>query len=125
MLATQATHAKPDAGLVLAKALWRAAGLLGFSQRDVARVIGVSEATMSRVVAGKPLPPESKEAELALLFIRVFRSLDALVGSQQDKARAWFGAHNTHLGGVPAERVKTVEGLVHVAQYLDAMRGKL
>jgi transcriptional regulator with XRE-family HTH domain len=116
---------RPDPGAIVTKALSRASSALGLSQRDVARVIGVSEATMSRVASGKALDPASKEAELALLFVRVFRSLDALVGGHEGKARAWFFAENTHLGGVPAERVKTVEGLVHVAQYLDAMRGKL
>jgi len=39
--------------------------------------------------------------------------------------RAWFHAANAHLGGVPATRVQTVTGLVHVAEYLDGMRGKL
>lgn len=123
VLATQS--ARPEPGLVITKALARAATALGLSQRDTAKVVGVSEATMSRISSGKPLDPTSKEAELALLFVRVFRSLDALVGGHEGKARAWFFADNTHLGGVPAERVKTVEGLVHVAQYLDAMRGKL
>jgi hypothetical protein len=27
--------------------------------------------------------------------------------------------------GIPAERIRTVEGLVDVVQYLDAMRGRL
>ena len=110
---------------MIAKALLRASAALGLSQRDLARVVGVSEATVSRLPRGMALDPNAKEAELALLFLRVYRSLDALVGGQDDKARAWLHANNAHVAGVPAERIKTVEGLVHVAQYLDAMRGKL
>jgi len=59
------------------------------------------------------------------LFLRLFRSLDALMGGDEAKARAWFKAENAHVGGVPAERIRTVEGLVDVVQYLDAMRGRL
>lgn len=109
---------------VVTKAVRRVAEKLDVSQKDLARILGVSEATVSRLASGKTLDLDRKEGELALLFVRVFRSLDALVGDEA-KARAWFHAHNDHLGGVPAERVRTVEGLVHVAEYLDAMRGKL
>jgi transcriptional regulator with XRE-family HTH domain len=110
---------------VIAKALLSTASRLGLSQRETARIIGVSEATMSRIAMGRAIDAEAKEAELALLLVRVFRSLDALVGGDEAKARAWFQAKNAHVGGIPAERVRTVEGLVHVASYLDAMRGKL
>lgn len=111
---------------VLAKAVPRAARSLGVAQKELARILGVSEASTSRLFAGRRvLDPESKEGELALLFLRVFRSLDALVGGSAAAARQWFHAENAHLGGAPAERVATVEGLVHVAEYLDAMRGKL
>jgi hypothetical protein len=60
-----------------------------------------------------------------LLFVRLFRSLDAVVGGDEAQARAWFRASNHHLGGIPAERVQSVEGLVDVVNYLDALRGKL
>ena len=81
---------------------------------------------MSRLGAGeRDVDLGSKEGELALLLVRVFRSLDALVGGSATKAKAWFDAENVHLGGAPRERVRSAEGLVHVAQYLDAMRGKL
>lgn len=117
---------QPDPGVVVTKAASRAASLLGLSQKELARVLGVSEATASRIASGKiTIDVDKKEGELALLFVRVFRSLDALVGGSEKKARAWFSAENTHVGGVPKERVQTVEGLVHVAQYLDAMRGKI
>jgi DNA-binding XRE family transcriptional regulator len=117
---------RPDPGAVLTRALLRAATILGLTQKDLAGVVGVSAATLSRVVGGgRTLDPDSKEGELALLLLRVFRSLDALLGGKEADVRAWFHAGNVHLGQAPASRVQTVEGLVHVAEYLDAMRGKL
>ena len=98
---------------------------LGLSSRHLAAVIGVSEASVSRLQHGRGISPESKEGELALTFVRLFRSLDALVGGDDAKARDWLHAHNAHLAGVPAARIRTVEGLVDVVQYLDAMRGRL
>ena len=110
---------------MLAKAALSAADRLGLRARHLAAIIGSSEASVSRLQHGRGLDPESKEGELALLFLRVYRSLDAIVGGDDAKARAWLGAPNEHLGGVPAERLRTVEGLVDVVQYLDAMRGRL
>jgi len=116
---------QPSADAVVTKAVLRVAAALDVSQKELARILGLSEATVSRLMSGKLLlGAERKEGELALLLIRVFRSLDALVGDEA-KSRAWFHAENVHLGGIPAERVRTVEGLVHVAEYLDAMRGQM
>lgn len=110
---------------VLAKATMAAAARLGLRNRRLAEIIGTSEASVSRLRSGRGLDPATKEGELALLFLRLYRSLDALVGGEDVKARAWLHAHNDHVGGVPADRISTVEGLVDVVQYLDAMRGRL
>ena len=115
----------PEPGPVLAKAVLSAAGRLGLRHRHVAAVLGSSEASISRLQTGRGLDPESKEGELALLFLRLYRGLDALVGGDDEKARLWLHAENDHLGGIPADRIRTVEGLVDVVQYLDAMRGRL
>ena len=122
---TRALAHSLDPAEVLAKALLSAAERLGLRSRQLARVIGSSEASVSRLARQRGLDPESKEGELALLFLRVYRSLDALVGGDDAKAREWIGAPNAHIGGVPIERMATVEGLVDVVQYLDAMRGRL
>lgn len=115
----------PEAGPVLAKAVLSAAERLGVRARHLATIIGSSEASISRLQRDRGLDPDTKEGELALLFLRVYRSLDALMGGDDAKSRAWLHAQNDHLGGVPAERIRTVEGLVDVLQYLDAMRGRL
>ncbi|PYQ23799.1 MAG: hypothetical protein DMF81_07570 [Acidobacteria bacterium] len=118
-------QARPAAaGEVLTRASRRAAELLGLSQRDLARIIGLSPATVSRL-AHRPLDPAAKEGELAVLFVRMFRSLDALGGGDVEAARRWLHAENVHLDGVPARLIQTVAGLVDVVEYLDAMRGKV
>ena len=115
----------PEPAPVLAKALLAAAGRIGIRNRQLAAIIGSSEASVSRLQHGRGLDPDTKEGELALLFLRLYRSLDALVGGDDAKARHWLHSENAHLAGIPAERIRTVEGLVDVVQYLDAMRGRL
>lgn len=112
-----------DPGLVLAKATARASELLGLSGAALARVLGVSEPTVSRVLKGdKPIAPQSKEGELALLLVRVYRSLDPLVGTDDLKRRAWMGSYNKALGDTPLKLVQRAEGLVATLSYLDGMR---
>ena len=115
----------PDSAQVLAKAAINAASRLGLRHKQLAEVIGTSEASVSRLRGGRGLDPANKEGELALLFLRLYRSLDALVGGDDAKAREWLHSMNDHVGGIPSDRIRTVEGLVDVIQYLDAMRGRL
>ena len=113
----------PDAAEVMTQAVVRAADRLGLTQSGLARILGVSEATVSRLAGGRTIDPASKEGELALLLLRVYRSLDAMVGGDEHKARLWLHAKNNHLEAVPSEQIQTVMGLVNVAGYLDTMRG--
>jgi hypothetical protein len=124
--ASHAIQAEPaEAGRILAKATLAAARRLGLSNQDLAVVLGTSAASVSRLSRERGLHPGRADAALAVLFIRLFRSLDAATGGDEAKARAWFTAPNRHLGGVPADLVRSPEGLVNAVQYLDAIRGKL
>lgn len=119
-------RSSPNAAAVLTKAVLRAAEQLGMSQRELAGVLGVSEASVTRLArGGRAIDPSSKEGELATLFVRVFRSLDTLVGGGAQACRDWMHAENDYLGGVPARLVQTIQGLVDVGEYLDGMRGHL
>lgn len=109
---------------VLTKAVKSVAHFLDLSNIDLADILGISTASVTRLYQGRPIK-EKKETELAVLLVRLYRSLDAMVGGDASESIKWFKAFNHHLNGVPAERTKTVEGLVDVVQYLDAMRGKL
>ena len=112
-----------DPGLVLGKATGRASALLGLSGAGLAKVIGASEATVSRIVRGeRGLDPASKEGELAALLVRLYRSLDALVGNDESRRRAWMTSYNDALNGVPKELILRAQGLVATVAYLDGMR---
>ena len=108
---------------VLGKATTRASNALGLTGKALAQVVGFSEPTISRVLnGGRGIDPASKEGELSLLLVRVFRSLDALVGGDESKRKLWMTTHNTALNGVPADLIRTAEGLVRTLAYLDGMR---
>ena len=112
-----------DPGFILAKATIRSATLLGITGRHLAEVIGSSESTVSRVASGeRPLPPESKPGQMAALVIRIYRSLDALVGNDADKRMRWISSYNDALHAIPREAMLTPEGLVRVVTYLDGAR---
>lgn len=120
---TQGPADQPEASAVLGKAVVRAADRLEISHALLAKILGVSPATITRLYGGGYLlDPRRKEWELALLFVRVFRSLDAIVGNQQT-ARQWLDSHNLSLGSRPIDLLPIAEGLVRVVHYLDASRG--
>ncbi|HYL02003.1 MAG TPA: antitoxin Xre/MbcA/ParS toxin-binding domain-containing protein [Steroidobacteraceae bacterium] len=122
------THPRPatEPGATLSRAAVRAARLLAVAQSDLAQVIGVSEATLSRIAHGRrQLEPDSKPWQLAALFVRMFRSLDAIVGSDDVAARAWLRSRNLALGGVPLELIRDPAGLVRTVDYLDAARARI
>ena len=105
------------------KAVLRAADRLQVSNRALARIIGVSEASLSRMRAGTyTLSAGDKPFELATLFVRLYRALDAIVGGDDTAAAAWLRSENVALGATPLALAQTVPGLMHVVNYLDARR---
>ncbi|MBX9944182.1 MAG: MbcA/ParS/Xre antitoxin family protein [Reyranella sp.] len=113
----------PDRSAVLTKAVLRAATQLGLTNKVLASVIGLSEATVSRMRAGDyALQPGHKPFELAILLVRLYRSLDAIVGGDDAVAGAWLRNRNSLLDAQPVALIQTVPGLMNVIQYLDARR---
>jgi hypothetical protein len=124
--ALQQTRPAPQRERILSRAALRAATLLGVTQVDLADIIGVSTATMSRIASGrKVLEHGSKPWQLAVLFVRLYRALDAIVGSDDQAARAWLRGSHRVLGGVPLDLIREPAGLVRAVDYLDAARARI
>lgn len=123
MKIAKASAVQPDPGAVLVKATLRASALLGLTGASLGKIIGLSEASVSRLTKGKrPLQPETKEGELAALLVRAFRSLDALVGNDEKRRLEWLNSYNHGVNGTPKELIQSAQGLVRVVTYLDGMR---
>jgi transcriptional regulator with XRE-family HTH domain len=128
MKARRTSRPRPaaDPAATLSKATVRAARFLKLAQSDLAPVLGVSAATLSRLANGqRQLEPGSKPWQLAALFVRLFRALDAIVGSDDAAAQAWLRSENSALGGVPLQLIQEPAGLVRAVDYLDAARARI
>jgi transcriptional regulator with XRE-family HTH domain len=112
----------PTEGAILTKATLRAADQLGISQRVLGNVLGLSESVISRMKNGEYVLERGKPFELAALFVRLYRSLDAIVSGDEKTAREWLKNENTALKARPVDLIQKVQGLVHVIQYLDTRR---
>lgn len=111
--------------IVLTKALKNAADYWSINNKHLGEVIGLSEASVSRLRNGHyVIDHKSKPWQLAVLFLRIFRGLDAYMGGNIENEKRWLKANNHVLGGVPIELMRNVEGLTSVVQYIDYMRGQ-
>src|SRR6476646_10580840 len=109
----------PTDEAVLSRAVARAAQLWKLTNEALGDIIGVSASTASRLRAGAwTLEPNTKQFELAQFFVRLFRSLDSLVGSDDDAAASWLDRTNVDLNGRPIELIRSIKGLTEVANYV-------
>lgn len=130
--AARQTHSAPTTSAqealsksqVLTKALISTATCLDIPKNKLAQILGVSGATVTRLYTDAyRLSPDKKEWDFAVLLVRLFRSLDSIVGGSMDDARKWLTSENAALGGKkPADLIDTTEGIVRVVTYLDACR---
>ena len=110
----------------LTKATVRAAQKLGLKNRTLSAIVGLSESTISRMSKGEyHLERGDKSFELSALFVRLYRSLDAIVSGDEAVAKAWLNNKNVALGDAPINLIQSVSGLVHVIQYLDTRRARI
>ena len=125
-MATLPLELEPDDGKILTSAIARIAEFWGLTNAKLGSVLGLSSATVSRLRSGKAeLDPASKSFEAAQYLLRLFRSLDALLGSDDMASRAWLSARNTDLDARPIDLVDSFKGLMTVCDYVDAHRARV
>jgi hypothetical protein len=108
---------------IVTRAVTRASDNLKIPNRILASIIGLSEPTISRMKKGTYFLNRAEKAfELSVLFVRMYRSLTAIVGGDDAIAQSWLNNYNTALHANPLERIQSVNGLMDVINYLDARR---
>ena len=112
-----------ERGRVLTKAVLNAAERLQLNDEELGVIIGLAPLGIAQMRKGEFFLREGdKSFELAALLVRLYRSLYALMGGDENAMCAWMRAENTALGDVPAKRIRRVTGLVDVVAYLDSRR---
>lgn len=110
---------------VLTKAIISLADFFALERKDLKEILGTSEPTLVRIYKNeRTIEPTSKEGELALLLIRIYRSLYAILGGEQEACKKWLRSPNTYFEKKPLESMKSIQGMLEVVQYLDSMRGQ-
>lgn len=125
-MAAKPLELQPNDGKVLTSAIARIAEFWGLTNPKLGAILGVSESTASRLRSGKAeLDSASKSFEAAQFLLRLFRSLDALLGSDDMSARAWLTTANLDLDARPIDLVDSFKGLITVCDYVDAHRARV
>lgn len=121
------TPSDEDKKKVLTKALIRMTEQLNMSRQELSAIIGLSASSLSRLFnqTNSGIDLHSKEGQLALLLLRLYRNLDTLFGGNAKQCELWLRSENKYLESVPMELIQSIEGLIRTIQYLDAMRGKI
>lgn len=109
---------------VLAKATLKASEQLGLKTTELAAVLGVHRSAISRLKSKPSIDPDSKQGEIALLFIRMARALYALTGGDTVWTNHFMRSPNKVTHGIPVEQITSIQGLISVLQFVDAIRGK-
>ena len=124
-MATQFLHGA-DENRVLSQAVSRVAACWRLTNEQLGAVLGLSPATASRLRSGGyELDRSTKAFELGQYLVRLFRSLDALMGSDDRASLSWLRAANLDLGGRPVDLIRTISGLNAVANYVDDYRARV
>ena len=111
---------------VLGTAVSRAAANWKLTDQQLGRIIGISRTSALRLHAGQfTLKHGAKEFELGQYFVRIFRSLDAIMGSDDEASVSWLKSHNLDLEARPVDLMQSIAGLVRVADYLDGFRARV
>ena len=91
IMATLLVAPNADQNRILSEAVVRVAGCWQLTNEQLGAILGLSPASASRLRSGGfQLDRSSKAFELGQYLIRLFRSLDALMGSDDRAAMSWL-----------------------------------
>jgi len=116
---------QPDPAHVLGKAITQIGTVLNLTDEELGKILHKNRNTVLKMRQTESLNPDSSAGEFALLLGRVHRSIYALEGGDPANMQYWLKNFNHHLNDVPLHKMHSVQGLVEVVMYLDAMRAKI
>ena len=125
-MATTRPSRNANENRVLTAAVSRVATCWKLTNEQLGAILGLSPATASRLKSGGfELDRSSKAFELGQYLVRLFRGLDALMGSDDAASTSWLRSPNLDLDGRPIDLIRSIHGLGIVTNYVDDFRAQV
>lgn len=114
------TGSRPEA--VLTKAVTAVTAQLGLKNRELAAMLGMSEANASRLRSGRYelVRSKQKEWEFAVELVKLHRALLRMFSTPDHNLHTWLTSDNADLEGQPLAIMQTARGMIRVTDYLEA-----
>ncbi|MDH2465120.1 DUF2384 domain-containing protein [Acinetobacter baumannii] len=122
---TDITQSNVEPKVVLAKSLLNTADQLGLKEAQLASIIGVNCDFISNLKANPELDPATKQGELAILLIEIYRAVYVLSGRDSEWIHYFMNSYNDATKGVLIEQIQTISGLNKVLNFVDSVRAKM
>ena len=107
---------------VLTHSALRTGALLGLSHAEFARALGLDQSTVSAMEHGlAELQGVTPSGQRAFTMIKIYQSLTANVGGDEQACKQWVCSHNTGLAATPALLVQSEDEMNAVLAYLQSM----
>jgi len=107
---------------VLTKASWKAAELLGLKSEQFVRILHLECLDMKLSEATLMFDPNSKQGEIALILIRIYKALYNLNGSDIEWMHHFLNSPNLLTGGIPIEQLESMNGLLSVLNTVESLQ---
>ena len=125
-MATQLLKHPQDDARIITEAVLRIGDFWGLTNAKLGQIVGLSATSVSRLRAGTAIiEPPSKSFEAGQYLSRLFRSLDAMLGSDDAAARRWLVSFNDDLEARPVDLLDSFKGLMTLCDYVDAFRARV
>ena len=110
---------------VLTKASWKAAELLGLKPEQFVRILHLECLDMNLSEATLMFDPNSKQGEIALILIRIYKALYHLNGGDIKWMHHFLNSPNLLTGGIPIEQLESMSGLLSVLNTVESLQHKV
>ena len=110
---------------VLTKASWKAAELLGLKPEQFVRILHLECLDMNLSEATLMFDPNSKQGEIALILIRIYKALYHLNGGDIKWMHHFLNSPNLLTGGIPIEQLESMSGLLSVLNTVESLQYKV
>ncbi|OAL76796.1 hypothetical protein AY606_12575 [Acinetobacter sp. SFB] len=111
-----------DKSKILVKASWKAAEHLGLKPEQFIKILHLESVDVNLSEATLMLDPNSKQEEIALILIRIYKAIYTLNGGDIEWIHHFLNSPNLLTGGIPMEQLKSMDGLLSVLNTVESLQ---